>query len=487
MRKSLYSCIIKFRVALGGEAMKFRKNENYKTAAVYLFFSVSAVVLLFLLLTHLSVISGVFRVICGVLSPIIYGFIFAYLMNPLMKRYERTLFRFKRHEKLGKRLRRPMSLILTLLSVVIAITLFFIIVLPQIGSSYNELQSQIGYYITAAQDFADSFVRDFPIFNGKYENLSEFVDVNDLSSDVKQIISRIYSILEGVTNYIIEYVGHLVIELKNVIMGIIISIYFLYSKERICAGIKKILRSVLPYKRYIGVIRLTRYTNKTFGGFLTGKLIDSAIIGVLTFLVLTAFSFPYTPLISVVIGVTNIIPFFGPFIGAIPSAFIIFIAEPDKTLWFLLIILIIQQLDGNVIGPKIIGNTTGMSSVAVIVAITVSGGLFGIPGMILGVPAVSVICAVVRHLAERRLRCQGIPADTDYFINSPTDDELSGDSDECWVEEGKPPNPDRSAASARDTGSGPDVDQSANSPAGDDANHSNEHDAASAEREKSLN
>lgn len=440
--------------------MRFRKDENYKTIAVYLSLSLGAVVVLYLTLTHLSYISSAFGVLYAVLAPIIYGFIFAYLLNPLMKLYERTVFRFRKHEKIGGKLRRPLSLFFTLLTVVVIITLFFIIVLPQIGKSYNELESQIGHYIAAAQNFADSFVRDFPVFNGKYKNLSEFVDVNDFTSDVRQVISRLYTVLEGAANYIIEYAGQLVIELKNIIMGIIFSIYFLYSKERLCASIKKLLRAVLSQRRYLDVIRLTRYTHKTFGRFLTGKLIDSAIVGVLTFAVLSVFSFPFAPLISVIIGVTNIIPFFGPFIGAIPSAFIIFIAEPDKTVWFLLIILIIQQLDGNIIGPKIIGNTTGMSSVAVLISITVAGGLFGIPGMIFGVPAGAVICAIVKYLTERRLKKLGAPADIEYYMDDPPAEELqTGEEAEGEPpEEGKPPN------SGEEPATGTQSEQSAEQP-----------------------
>lgn len=397
--------------------MKIPKNDKYKTAAIYASLALCSAVLLYLTLTNIGVISGAVRAALSVLSPIVYGFIFAYVLSPLMNLYERTLFRFKKREKLGKKLRRPLALMLTVTSVIFLITLFFIIVLPQIAASYEDLESQIGYYVTAAQNFADSLVRDFPIFNGKYESLAELIDVNDLTSDVKRLISSSYTILESTANYILSYAGDIVVELKNVVMGLIISVYFLYSKERLCGGIKKMLRSIFSEERYTSILRLGDYTDKTFGGFLTGKIIDSAIIGVLTFIVLSVFSFPFTPLISVIIGVTNIIPFFGPFIGAIPSAFIIFIASPEKTIWFLIIILVIQQLDGNVIGPKIIGNTTGMSSLAVLISITVAGGLFGIPGMIFGVPAGAVICAVVKALIERRLKKQNAPIDIEYFLS----------------------------------------------------------------------
>lgn len=430
----------------------YKKNGRYKSAAFYIAVALSAAVVVYLSLTHLSVFFAAVDLFTSVCAPLVYGFIFAYLFNPLMKLYERRLFGLKRlsvkHKKLADKLRRPLSLLLTVISVILFLTLFFMIVLPQIAASYNELESQIGHYISAAQSYADAFVRKFPLFNGRYENLGDFIDVNELTTDIKEIISNSYDLLERVVNYLFEYGGRIVIEMKNIVMGFIIAVYFLFSKERLCAGVKKFFNAVLPDRTYLNVISLTRYTDRTFGGFIIAKIIDSVIIGLLTFIVLTVFRMPFPPLISVIIGVTNVIPFFGPFIGAIPSAFIVFIASPGKTIWFLIIVLVIQQLDGNIIGPKIIGDSTGMSSLAVLISLTVASGFFGLPGMVFGVPAGAVICALMRQFTEYRLKKKGAPIDTEYYINTPVlpergdlpiltaDDiaEMKGDSVEVTLE-----------------------------------------------------
>ncbi len=401
--------------------MKSKGNNNkYKSIALYAGLSLCAVVAVYLGLTKLGVFMAALKTFGNVCAPIIYGFIIAYLCNPILKFYEKRVFVFRKHENIGKKLRRPLSLLLTFITVVIIVGLFFVLVVPQIVESYKDLESQIGFYLTAAQNYADEFVRSFPLFNGKYENLSEFIDVTEITSNIKLFITDSYNILERVTNYLFEYASKIVIEMKNIIMGVIIAVYFLHSKERLCAISKKFINAILPRKAYLNVVNLTRFTDKTFGGFLIGKIIDSAIIGLLTFVVLVIFKMPYPPLIALIVGVTNIIPFFGPFIGAIPSAFIILIAEPGKVFWFILIIFIIQQLDGNVIGPWIIGDSTGMSSLSVLITITIASGLFGLPGMIFGVPAGAVICALMKQYTTSKLEKKGEPVETEYYINTPS-------------------------------------------------------------------
>ncbi len=394
-------------------------NNKYRTFAIYAGLALCAAVALYMLLTKVSFFVGIIKTFSNVCAPIIYGYIIAYLCNPILKLYEKRVLTFKKHEKLGKKLRRPLALLLTFITAGIILTLFFVIIIPQIVKSYKELESQIGFYITAAQAYADEFVKSFPLFNGKYDNLYDVIDVTEITSNIQLLIFDSYYILEQVTNYLFEYAGKVVIEMKNIIMGIIIAIYFLHSKERLCAIVKKFFNAILSKKAYLNLVSLTRFTDKTFGGFLIGKIIDSFIIGILTFVVLIIFKMPFPPLIALIVGVTNIIPFFGPFIGAIPSAFIIFIADPGKVLWFILIIFIIQQLDGNVIGPMIIGDSTGMSSLSVLIAITIASGLFGLPGMIFGVPAGAVLCALMKQFTKTRLERKGEPVETEYYINTP--------------------------------------------------------------------
>ncbi|MBQ3591357.1 MAG: AI-2E family transporter [Clostridia bacterium] len=292
-----------------------------------------------------------------------------------------------------------------------------------IAASFKDLQSKITDYVAAAQNMADSFVREFPLFNGQYETLSEFLDVNEISADIKSIISNFSNLLATAADYVISYGKQFVIEVTNALIGFIAAVYFLLAKERLISKAKKAAAAFLSRRHYVNLINLLRFTNRTVGGFIYGKIIDSIIIGCLTFILMSLFKMPFVLLISVIVGITNIIPYFGPFIGAIPSAFIVFIADPGMTVWFALMIFLIQQLDGNVIGPKILGDSTGMTSLAVLVSITVAGGFFGFAGMILGVPAAAVLCVLFRQKTDSILRKKNASTDSaDYFTNLPARD-----------------------------------------------------------------
>ena len=200
------------------------------------------------------------------------------------------------------------------------------------------------------------------------------------------------------------------------ILGIIVSVYLLIDKEKLCALSKKITYGLFPESYADEIIKLVDRSNYTFGRFLVGKIIDSLIIGVLTFIILTIFKMPYTILVSVIVGITNIIPFFGPFIGAIPSFIIILFVSPVQALWFLLIILFIQQLDGNVIGPKILGDSIGISAFWILFSILVAGKLLGIVGMIIGVPLFAIFYSIVKEFIESKLRKKGLKTETKEYM-----------------------------------------------------------------------
>lgn len=403
----------------------FNKNNNYRTIAIYSLGVIVISIAIFLLFTNFATIFGFLSKIMDVLSPFIYGFVIAYIANPVMKLCEQKIFRFKPGTKAEKKLRRPLSVALTLLVLVAIVAVFVGLIVPQVGKSFVDLEEQIESYVAAAQTIVDRFVREFPLFSGKYETFSEFLDVNEISADLRGFISSFYNYLEVAANYIIRYAGRFVIEVKNALIGLITAIYLLLDKERLTAKTKKFLSALMPRRYYLNLVNLIRYTDKTVGGFLIGKIIDSIIIGFLTLIVMNIAKMPFAPLISVIIGVTNVIPFFGPFIGAIPSAFIIFIADPPKLIWFVVMILVIQQIDGNIIGPKILGSSTGLTSLAVLVAITVAGGFFGVPGMIFGVPAAAVICALTRQAMDKKLRSKAQPVELGFYLSDPPHRDLN--------------------------------------------------------------
>ena len=202
---------------------------------------------------------------------------------------------------------------------------------------------------------------------------------------------------------------------KNVFIGIIIAIYVLNSKQLFAAQAKKLLYGCLSTRRANIVLDNARFTHRVFGGFINGKLLDSLIIGVLCFIGCSLLDMPYTPLVSVFVGVTNVIPFFGPFLGAIPSFFLILLVDPIQSLYFLLFVLALQQLDGNVIGPKILGESTGLSSLWVIIAILVGGSFFGVAGMFFGVPVCACLYSLVAFLVDRRLAEKDLPVETEHY------------------------------------------------------------------------
>ena len=211
--------------------------------------------------------------------------------------------------------------------------------------------------------------------------------------------------------------------LLNILVGVIVSVYVLSSKEIFAGQAKKIVYAVFKPVRANVIIHTLRKSNEIFGGFITGKILDSAIIGVLAYIVLAIMQMPDTVLLAVIIGVTNVIPFFGPFIGAIPSFIIVVLQNPVQGLYFLIFILVLQQIDGNIIGPKILGNSTGLSSFWVVFAIMVFGGLWGFPGMLLGVPLMAVIYYITQKCVRYFLRKRGLAEDTQSYVYMTSVDE----------------------------------------------------------------
>lgn len=394
-------------------------NRKYTTIAIYacLVIVVAAVILAIGL--NFDRFVAVLDHIVDVLNPIFVGVIIAYLCNPLLRLFERKVFAFVERKKIRRVLRRALSLIATYLVVLLVIALFLVLVVPQITNSYNDLIARFSSYITSAVNFADAFIRDFPLFGDEYQALGDFIDPNAISAKIKELITDSGDLLTGLTNYILTYSVNLVNGAMDILLAVILSIYLLIDKEKIAARVRKVALAFLPREKVDYLHDLCVFTDNTFGGFIVGKLLDSLIIGLLSFIVFAIFGMPYYPLLAVIVGVTNVIPFFGPFIGAVPAVFIVFIADPGKSIWLALLILAIQQLDGNVIGPKILGDSTGLSSLGVLISITVMGGYFGVAGMFFGVPFFAVLCALGKRSIEHRLAQRSLPTETAAYYTDP--------------------------------------------------------------------
>lgn len=385
--------------------MKFEWNKKYTTIAAYACIVLTFAAVLFVSVMNIGAVWGFIVKFIKILNPVIVGYVIAFLINPLMVFCEKKLFAFVERKKKHPKLRRVLSLITAYLIVMILISLFIALLVPQIVQSYNDLASRFDSYATGAQEWVSAvFDKDkTPLPDW----LMRFIDVNMITEGVNDLIKNSYNVIIEYSPHVFNFATNVINSLKNAFIGIIFSVFFLFSKEKFFAQVKKTTYAFFKRSTASRMVRMTRRTGRVFEGFVIGKIIDSVIIGILTFFVLMIFRMPYYPLVAVIVGVTNVIPFFGPIIGAIPGTFIIFIADPVKALWFLVIILAIQQLDGNVIGPAILGDKTNISSFWVIFAIVVMSGVLGVTGMFIGVPVFAVLYALFVEHANRLLIARG--------------------------------------------------------------------------------
>lgn len=348
-------------------------------------------VLLCFALLKFSVISKVVGKIVTILMPIIYGGVLAYLMLPVYNGAEKYI-----HERFGKVVKNDNSCkriakcIATLVSLVVLLAIVAGLVsmlIPQIYESIIGFQDSLTEYINNLTLWLGKLLEDnehlqdsiMPYYNEAVMRFQTWI-ATDLVPNISLIFNRVSSGLIGFVTI-----------LKNLLIGLIVMVYFLNIKDTLCAQSKKMIYGLLNVRSANRLIGEVRFAHKIFGGFITGKMLDSLIIGIMCFFSMKFLKMPYVLLISVIVGVTNVIPFFGPFIGAIPSAFLILLVDPMKCLYFLIFILVLQQFDGNILGPKILGDSTGLPSFWVLFSILLFGGLFGFVGMIIAVPTFAVI------------------------------------------------------------------------------------------------
>lgn len=389
--------------------MKPNFNRRYTTIAIYavLVIVISAVIIS--AVHNLKALLSALSMLWGLLTPFILGFVIAYILNPILNAFEKHLLPRLFGSRISRRANRTVSLILTYLATIALIAVFFSIVIPQIAQSIGSIAAQIPSWVTNAQTL-------FYQLAEKYELHS--IDpglFNEAMEALRSLASTAYSMITEAIPQVLQATMSVTTKVVNFIVGIIISIYVLMGKERFFAQSKKLLNALIPAPAVERIVQITHQSHEIFSGFISGKILDSCIIGLLCFLGMSILRWPYAVLISVMVGVTNVIPYFGPFFGAIPSVLIMLIADPMKALWLALFILALQQLDGNVIGPKILGDSTGLSAFWVIFAITVFGSWFGVVGMFIGVPLFAVIYSLLRQFCEWRLGSKGMPTQTaDY-------------------------------------------------------------------------
>lgn len=402
---------------------KGQKNSKLKIGLIS-FMVLIGITAVFYLIFNIDGLSNIF-------SPLIYGVVLAFLMNPILKFYENRIFAWKKSTNARKKLCLVCSLIMTFITLVAIITLVCLLIIPQFIDSISNLVSNYETYLQNFVDFvndAANNIRDF-FMRGKKTEYTEVLQYADIQEHMAKIfptstdgsieIDGAYEVISDIAPFI-KNVGYGIYNfLKNSIIGLFIAFYIMLTKDLRKAQIKKFRKAFFTQKQDEYFVKVTGIANRNFNGFIRGKLIDSLIIGLLSYVTFEVFGVSeYNVLNAAIVGITNIIPVFGPIIGAIPVAFIVLISNPSKFILVLVLILIIQQIDGNIIGPKILGDATSVSSLTVIIAISVMGSILGIFGMIIGVPLFATVIAVVNDIMEKRLRDKGEPTETDAYVSA---------------------------------------------------------------------
>ena len=401
------------------------KGKGYWRWGLTAFLTVCAILVFYDAFYQGGTLQQILGKLAQVLAPVFYGLAMAYLLTPLVKWFERGILwcvsKLRKQLpdkplKHGKGLLRAGAILLTW-AVVLALTYWLMSVLiPQLVESVTMLINNARYYYTKVYRWTDNWLKENPEI-GSWANdvLSEYYN-NGLKNLTDTILPKAQELAATLTGGIWVGIRSVIGFAMDLIVGIIISVYLLAMKEKSLARCCKMIYATMKQETAELVLTGLHNTNQVFSGFVRGKLLDSLIIGILCFIGCSILKMPYTPLVSVVVGVTNMIPFFGPFLGAIPSAFLILLVSPLKCLYFIIFIILLQQLDGNVIGPKILGDSTGISSFWVIVAILVGGGFFGVPGMFFGVPVFACLRMLVKWLMDRRLTRRGMPTEASAYV-----------------------------------------------------------------------
>lgn len=352
-------------------------------------------------LFKMPVIISVLKGITEILKPFLYGVVFAYLLAPLCNKIEEKLFQiFPKAKTKARRFICFIAIVISLCVAIAVIWLIIMMIIPQVWDSVMKIIQMVPQKLIEVNNWVEHMLENQPELQAYFEEFSSQAESNIDSLLNVDTIQKVQSIINSLSVQLFGVLG----VVKNIFLGLLISAYLLGSRKLFGAQAGLILHGVFSDKWAKIIEEEIRYTDKMFNGFLVGKIIDSAIIGLLCFAGTSIMGFEAPAFISVIIGITNIIPFFGPFIGAIPCGLLLLLENPMHCLYFIIFIFVLQQLDGNVIGPKILGNTTGVSSFWVLFAILLFGGMWGVVGMVIGVPLFAVIYDIIRKLVYRGLR-----------------------------------------------------------------------------------
>lgn len=402
--------------------MKLHRNENYFKWGLTAFLVIVAAALFWIIFSNLKGFFQVIQDFLDIISALLYGCLFAYLMNPVMKfiqrRMDKLLAKRDMSERTAKRISKVTGLTGAVLVFLFCFYALIALIVPNLIDSLEELlrpEKLEGYYTTVSR-WLENIISDTDLEAWFDKNIGDFfqfiIDALkkiDLSAIISGLTSSVYSVIMVVF---------------NILLGIIAAVYILIYKEQLTAQTKKIIVAVFRPSHAARLLEIARRGNRIFGGYVIGKIIDAILVGVITYFGVLIMGMPYAALIGTIVGITNIIPFFGPFLGAVPSILLLLIDKPVNALYFAIFILILQQIDGNIIENRILGEKLGISDFWVLVAILVFGGIFGFAGMLLGVPVFAVLYTLISDAVNKRLRKKHYPVETALYYTIRTVDDL---------------------------------------------------------------
>lgn len=397
---------------------RFDPKNKYFGWGITAFGVIACSILFFMLLQHGKSISGAIDTLLGILSPIIWGMVITYLLWPLVKMFQCKLFepllqKIRPKKPVSKSLARGLSVVLAILVALVLIAALVWLIIPQLYTSIESIVLNSQQYYDTITGWINRFFENNPeveqaLLSATGKASDSLLDwaktalLPSMGKVVTSLTTGIYAVLRGIL---------------DVLIGFVVACYVLSNMELFLAKAKMVLYSIFPLRSSKRILKAIRFTDTAFMSFISGKVIDSAIIGVICYICCAIMRMPYVVLVSVVVGVTNIIPVFGPFIGAVPTALIILLDSPMKCLIYVIFILVLQQIDGNIIGPKILGSSTGINGFWIMFAILLGGGLFGFIGMLLGVPVFVVIYAGLEKLVNNGLKKRGLQTETAEYMN----------------------------------------------------------------------
>ena len=376
--------------------LKIKIKESTRENTLALILAGCSIVSFYFLLKNIEPIRLFLDQLIAVATPFILGFFFAFLLNSIQRPIEeRLLKKWKVHSGL----KRKVSVVLSLLIFLICLFVFVYLLVNQVATSVQTLSGGLSVSLESTEKLFVDLIGQVDLSQELFEWILAIVEFVILTA-TEYLRIHLPSIL--------SYSMYVVTQVANFFIGLVIAVYILLDRERFYQGTQRILYAFLSKEKVTGLIRFSRLCSQMLNSFIIGKMIDSAIVGVICYIGMTILGLEFAILISFIVSVTNMIPIFGPFIGAIPSGVILLITDPRQSLVFLIWIIVLQQFDGNIMGPKILGDSMGLSTLWIMFAIIVGGAFFGVVGMFLGVPVFAVFYTLFKEIVDYRLKQRGI-------------------------------------------------------------------------------